>query len=146
MVKDIYTSYFHIIKVSINILFFFHQTSSQGNLAQHKRALHEGVKYPCSRCGNQFTSKVNLTQHIRTVHEVVKYPCGQCFLQNLVLLGTKGQYMKESKKLLINLKYANHFVNIFTPNKLMLKFYSKWKGGTPTGLSPWTHKPYIFKF
>ena len=108
------------------------------HLAQHKRTVHEGVKYPCSRCGNQFTSKVNLTQHIRTVHEVVKYPCGQCFLRNLV--GTKGQYMKESKKLLINLKYANHFVNIFTPNKLMLKFYSKWKGGTPTGLSPMTHK------
>ena len=54
--------------------------------------------------------------------------------------------MKESKKLLINLKYANHFVNIFTPNKLILKFYSKWKGGTPTGLSPMTHQPQVIKF
>ena len=44
----------------------------------NKRALREGVKYPCSQCDNKLTSKSSLAQHKRAVHEEVKYTCGQC--------------------------------------------------------------------
>ena len=55
-----------------------YQATTKGNLAEHKRALHEGVKYPCGQCGYQSTTKGDIAQHKRAVHEGVKYPCGQC--------------------------------------------------------------------
>ena len=55
-----------------------HAQREQGYLATHIRAVHEGVKYPCSHCSNQFTSKGPLATHIRTVHEGGKYPCSRC--------------------------------------------------------------------
>ena len=33
-----------------------HQSTSTGNLAQHKRAVHERVKYTCGQCANLFSS------------------------------------------------------------------------------------------
>ena len=39
-----------------------------GNLAEHKRAVHEGVKYPCEQCNYQATSKGNLAKHQRNRH------------------------------------------------------------------------------
>ena len=50
----------------------------KGHLVQHKRAVHEGVKYPLSQCGNQFTSEGYLSEHIKAVHEGIKYPSNQC--------------------------------------------------------------------
>ena len=73
----------------------------QSNLAVHKRAVHEGLKFPCGQCKHQSTSKGNLAPHNRAnilagndtikqqekvllfnkkraVHEGVKYPCRQC--------------------------------------------------------------------
>ena len=49
------------------------QSTSKGDLSQLKRAVHEGVKYPCGHCDYQATSKGNLAQHKRAVHEGVKY-------------------------------------------------------------------------
>ena len=49
-----------------------------GNLGEHQRAIHEGVKYPCGQCGKKISQKGHLTEHQRGVHEGVKYPCGQC--------------------------------------------------------------------
>ena len=54
------------------------QSTSKGDLAQQKRAVHEGVKYPCGQCDYQASSTGNLARHKRAVHEGVKYPCGQC--------------------------------------------------------------------
>ena len=47
---------------------------------QHRRAVHEGIKYPCGQCEYQATSKRNLDQHKKSVHEGIKYPCEQCEL------------------------------------------------------------------
>ena len=47
--------------------------SSKGNLTKHKRALHEGVKYPSELCQCQATTKRSLTWHIGAVYEGVKY-------------------------------------------------------------------------
>ena len=55
--------------------------TSMGVLARHKRAVHEGVKYPCGQCGHQASSKGNLALHKRAVHEGVKYPCNICKFQ-----------------------------------------------------------------
>ena len=55
-----------------------HQITSKGILAEHKSAVHEGVKYPCRQCGYEATTKGSLAQHKRAVHEGVKFKCGQC--------------------------------------------------------------------
>ena len=62
------------------IRFRFLKTSirSSPSLAEHKRGVHEGFKYPCGQCGKQFSSKEFVTEHQRSVHEGVKYPCGKC--------------------------------------------------------------------
>ena len=38
-------------------------------IPHHKRALNEGVKHPCRKCNHQGTLKGNLAQHKRAVHE-----------------------------------------------------------------------------
>ena len=48
--------------------------TTKGDLARHKRGVHEGVKYPCDQCKYQVTYKGHLAQHRRTVHEVVRFP------------------------------------------------------------------------
>ena len=65
-------------RAKIIFLQLCHQATSKGHLSEHKRAIHERVKYPCGQCGQQFTQKGNLAKHKREVHEGVKYPCRQC--------------------------------------------------------------------
>ena len=48
------------------------------SLAKHKRAVHEGVKYSCGQCCQQFSLKGSLALHKRAIHEGVKYTCTQC--------------------------------------------------------------------
>ena len=55
-----------------------HQARSKEYLAQHKRVVHERMKYPSMQCNHQATSKGNPTQHKRAIHEGVKYPCMYC--------------------------------------------------------------------
>ena len=45
----------------------------RGDLSIHKRAVHEGVKYPCGQCNYQATTQGSLDEHKRAVHEGVKY-------------------------------------------------------------------------
>ena len=40
----------------------------QGSLAEHKRSVHESVKYQCSECDHQSTSKQTLAGHQRARH------------------------------------------------------------------------------
>ena len=40
-----------------------HKATSKGDLAKHKRSVHEGVKYPCEQCDHKATSKGDLAQH-----------------------------------------------------------------------------------
>ena len=42
------------------------------------QSVHEGVKYACNQCDQQFTQQSALTTHIKSVHEGVKYACNQC--------------------------------------------------------------------
>ena len=71
----------------------YYQETTKGSLAEHKRALHVGVKYPCGQCGYQETTKGNLNEHKRAVHEGVKYPCGQ--FRREILLSIKWLCMKK---------------------------------------------------
>ena len=60
---------------------WFYQGSfpvAKGYLGQHKRAVHEGVKYACRQCNYQATLKGDLARHNRAVHEGIKYSCRQC--------------------------------------------------------------------
>ena len=45
---------------------------------QHKRVIHEGVKYHCNQCDQCANLVVSLVQHKRIVHDRVKYSCKQC--------------------------------------------------------------------
>ena len=45
------------------------------NDVKHVKALHEGVKYPCLHCGNQFFLKEEVAKHLNIVHEGVKNMC-----------------------------------------------------------------------
>ena len=44
---------------------------------------HEGIKYPCDQCEYQATRKGNLDQHKRSVHKgIKKYTCGNVSINN----------------------------------------------------------------
>ena len=47
----------------------------------HIQTKHEGVKYACNQCDQQFTQQSSLTTHIQSQHEGVKYACNQCDYQ-----------------------------------------------------------------
>ena len=71
--------------------------TTKGNLAQHKSAVHEGVKYPCRQCDYMATRKSSLARHRRAVQERVKYPAFNVTiwqLQRVILQNTKEQFMK----------------------------------------------------
>ena len=44
----------------------------------HIQSVHEGVKYACNQCDQQFSTQGNLTQHIQYKHVGVKYDCNEC--------------------------------------------------------------------
>ena len=43
--------------------------NSKGNLRQHLKSAHQGMKYPCNQCEFKATQQGNLKRHIQTVHE-----------------------------------------------------------------------------
>ena len=52
-----------------------YQATQKVNLVQHRRSVHDRIKYPCEY---QATSKGHLDKHRRAVHVGIKYPCWQC--------------------------------------------------------------------
>ena len=49
-----------------------------GNLKRHKITKHEGVKYNCDQCDEEFTEMGNLKRHKLTKHDGIRYDCDQC--------------------------------------------------------------------
>jgi len=47
--------------------------SRSNHLKEHKKTVHDGVKYSCDECDYKATSQGNLKIHKRRVHEGVKY-------------------------------------------------------------------------
>ena len=43
------------------------------NLKAHILSAHEGLRYACNQCSQQFTRQDSLRKHIETVHEGFKY-------------------------------------------------------------------------
>ena len=39
------------------------------------------IKYPCHKCGKQFTELGSMKKHIQSVHERVKFPCDKFYYQ-----------------------------------------------------------------
>ena len=95
---------------------FAHNVTSvllKKELEEHKRAVHEGVKFPCTQCDKRFTHKGNLEEHKRAVHEGVKFPCTQCDKRF-----TKKGYLEEHKR-------AVHEGVKFPCTQFFLHIYSK---------------------
>ena len=71
---------------------------SKGNLAQHKRQAHEGVRYPCRQCSYQATSKENLTKHKRLYMKKSNIPAHNATIKQIqrgLWNNTKRHCMKE---------------------------------------------------
>ena len=58
-----------------------HQAAQKSDLKKHNQSIHEGVKYACNQCDQQFARHDNLKIHIQSKHKGVKYPCNQCDYQ-----------------------------------------------------------------
>ena len=48
------------------------QSVSKRYLIQHKKSVHEGVKFPCDQCEYKATEKGNLLRHLKSKHEGIK--------------------------------------------------------------------------
>ena len=55
-----------------NTLACDYEVFTNRSLAEHKRSVHEGVKYPCKQCDYDATKKRNLAEHQRVLHNGVK--------------------------------------------------------------------------
>ena len=67
--------------------------TSKGILAKHKRAVHEGLKYPSKQCNHMATSKDILVQYKGAVHEGVA-----TLFQETLFKGTSFQGRHYSKE------------------------------------------------
>ena len=57
------------------------QYTTHIDLTRHIQSKHEGIKYACNHCDKQFTLQSNLTKHIQSKHEGIRYACDQCDYQ-----------------------------------------------------------------
>ena len=103
--------------------------TQKGNLEEHKRAVHEGVKFPCTQCDKRFNHKGNLEEHKRAVHEGVKFPCTQCDKRF-----TKKGYLEEHKR-------AVHEGVKFPCTQF---FYTSTVRGENISMIKWTFKSSLF--
>ena len=44
-------------------------------------SIQKEMRYICKECGKQMTKRSNLNARKRAVHEGIKYPCGQCLYE-----------------------------------------------------------------
>ena len=54
------------------------QFSQKSSLKRHIQSLHERVKYSCDNCNKEFTLKDALKKHIQSIHERIKHSCLEC--------------------------------------------------------------------
>ena len=59
-----------------------YQAKDRKLLWSHMKLVHDGVRYPCSKCDYQATRKDNLKTHTESVHEGKKFPCSMCNYQS----------------------------------------------------------------
>ena len=91
----------------------------RGDLSIHKRAVHEGVKYPCGQCDYEATLKSNLDQHKRGVYEGIKYSCILCSYQASWRKGVQNHMKKyHIKQKFLVLKVKDSHLEIVYSSKL----------------------------
>ena len=47
-------------------------------LNRHKQSGHDGIKYPCDKCGFLATYKGYIKKHKESIHKAIIYSGGQC--------------------------------------------------------------------
>ena len=70
-----------------------------GNLAKHKREVHEEVKYSCGRVVYNFLKRevlLNTKRHFRKESDITVGNAANNSLRGEVLLNTNEQYIKEA--------------------------------------------------
>ena len=55
-----------------------YETTSKGNLKEHTKYVHGGVKYFCNQCDYQSMDRETLNEHEKSIHKGTKYGCDQC--------------------------------------------------------------------
>ena len=61
-----------------------YKSLQSGNLQQHIKSIHEGVKFPCDQCNYKAAHSSTLKQHIKSKHDGVRYPCDHCNYESSV--------------------------------------------------------------
>ena len=59
------------------------------------------IKYPCHKCGKQFTELGSMKKHIQSVHEGVMFLCNKCYYQ----ASEKGLLKKHDESVHEGVKY-----------------------------------------
>ena len=107
-------------------------------MIQHKRAIHEGVKFSCLECEYQATQKGDLTRHTQSVHERnQKYQCFFCDYQS----ARKDQLTNHQKSVHEGIRYecencdyrATTKANL-TQHKQLLKCFLRLVKGNKHGM------------
>ena len=68
---------------------------SSSSVLNHKKSLHESIKFNCNFCEYSFTTKENLQQHTNSIHFHQKYPCAKCDFQ----AATEGTLWRHNKNI-----------------------------------------------
>ena len=53
--------------ISLDVVTVMLHFISTGGLLAHKNAVHERVRYECSKCASKFTTRSQLNKHIKEV-------------------------------------------------------------------------------
>ena len=96
---------------------------TKGNLAQHIKSVHKGLKYPCDQCQHSAATKAALKRHTCSMHEGIKYPnpCSQCDKQFTNQASLKTHHESVHKKIRYPIKFF-HVLSSPILSSLVLSF------------------------
>ena len=92
---------------------------SKGNLLNHRKNKHEGVRYPCDSCDYKATKKSNLKQHKQNIHKGVRYTCDNCDYNAT----TTGNLKKHKDFMHKGIRYSCDWCDYTTTRKDHLKLH-----------------------
>ena len=86
----------NLLTIIINILASYATSKlpNKDNLITHNLSIHEGKRFGCDICGEDFSTKSNVITHIKMVHERVTYECKICEFKT-----TAPGYLREHEKI-----------------------------------------------
>ena len=69
-------------------------TNNPSEMKKHMRKVHEGIRYPCDVCGDEFRDPSSLKQHVESIHKGIRYHCDQCEYAGAANMSLLRRHMK----------------------------------------------------